>query len=173
MPMPSARFMPRGTASETARRKPESTSAVTASPSATTTPMACGQVRCMVATSWKATTELSPMPAASASGRLASNPMAMVATAATSAVEVRTAAKGSLWPAESATFPRMTGLTKRMYAIVMKVVAPAITSVRTLEPRSEIPKKRSSVPLGPVAVMPPPDAPSRQAAMISGCSTGP
>ena len=81
------------------------------------------------------------MPEASASGRFAKTPMAMVITAATRAVEVRSAGK---CPAPAA-FPRMSGFTNRMYAIVMKVVAPARTSRRTVVPRAARPKKRSSL----------------------------
>ena len=54
------------------------------------------------------------MPAASASGRFARSPIASVATAATSAVEVRSAGNGSCVPAASVTFPRIAGFTKTM-----------------------------------------------------------
>ena len=42
----------------------------------------------------------------------------------------------------------MAGFTNRMYAIVNHVVMPATISIRTVEPRSEILKNRSSPPTG-------------------------
>ena len=69
-PMPTlmARLSPMGTASITASRKRVSTSSVMTSPSSSTTVIACGHESPRPATSSKATTALSPMPAASASG---------------------------------------------------------------------------------------------------------
>ena len=67
----------------------------------------------------------SPIPADSANGRFAINAMQTVPRQEASAVASRTAV-GSM-PVE----PRMLGLTARMYAMVMKVVIPAMTSVRT------------------------------------------
>ena len=51
-----------------ASRKPVSTSTVITSPSSTTTPIAAVHGSLSVATSWKATTALIPMPEAIASG---------------------------------------------------------------------------------------------------------
>ena len=67
-PIPTlmACLMGRGTASNTARRKPVSTRAVMARPSMTTMPMAAGHD--IWEASWKATTVLSPRPAAMANG---------------------------------------------------------------------------------------------------------
>ena len=69
-PMPTliARLSPIGTASMTACRKRVSTSTVMTSPSRNTTVMACGHVSPRPATSSKATTALSPIPAAIANG---------------------------------------------------------------------------------------------------------
>jgi hypothetical protein len=64
----------------------------------------------------------------------------MVVTPAARAVTVRTAAIPSCVPSLSGTVFRINGFKKRMYAIVMKVVRPAMTSVRTVEPRSVIRK---------------------------------
>ena len=69
-PIPTliACLSPTGTASITASRKRVSTSSVMTSPSRNTTVIACGHVSPRPATSSKATTALSPMPGASASG---------------------------------------------------------------------------------------------------------
>jgi len=69
-PMPTLieRLSPIGTASITASRKRVSTSTVMTSPSRNTTVIACGHVSPRPATNSKATTALSPMPAASANG---------------------------------------------------------------------------------------------------------
>src|SRR5947209_10002152 len=48
------------------------------------------------------------------------------------------------FPRWSLTEPRMAGLTKTMYVIVSQVAAPAMTSVRVVDPRSETWKYRSS-----------------------------
>ena len=68
MPTPIARLRSFGMAFSIASRKPTSTDAVTTRPSATITPIACGQVRPRLATSVKATNAFRPSPAASANG---------------------------------------------------------------------------------------------------------
>jgi hypothetical protein len=69
-PMPAliACFSTRGIAFMIASRKPVSTSTVMAIPSRKITPMAAGHGSLSVAMSWNATTALSPMPEARASG---------------------------------------------------------------------------------------------------------
>ena len=66
------------------------------------------------------------MPAESANGRFASKAIAKQPMAEASAVAVKTA------PPSMPVLPSRFGLTARMYAMVMKVVIPAINSVRTL-----------------------------------------
>ena len=84
-----------------------------------------------------ATTAFKPMPEARASGRFAKTPMQMHMMAAPRHVAV---ASAGIHAAPTAPLPnaadRMPGLTKMMYAIVMKVTTPASISVRTLVPRS-------------------------------------
>ena len=72
------------------------------------TPIAPSGVSPFVRTSPKATTPLIPSPAARAIGTLATTPIAMVMTPATSAVAA--AAAGTEIPA----FDRISGFTKRM-----------------------------------------------------------
>src|SRR5213593_642554 len=77
-------------------------------------------------------------------------PIRRVMTQATREVTAAAAAGSNAGPPEtkfprwSLTDPRMAGLTKTMYVIVSQVAAPAMTSVRTVEPRSETWKYRSS-----------------------------
>src|SRR5439155_21550716 len=67
----------------------------------------------------KATMALSPIPLASASGKLATTPMRMQQIPAANAVQAMAGWNGT--PAEA----RMRGLTKRMYAMVRNVaIAP-------------------------------------------------
>ncbi len=68
MPTPMARLSAAGIAFMIASRKPVSTSAVITRPSSSTTPIAAVHGSFMPATSWKATTALSPIPDARASG---------------------------------------------------------------------------------------------------------
>ena len=68
MPTPMARLSDTGIAFMIASRKPVSTSAVITAPSSSTTPIAAVHGSLRPATSWNATTALSPMPEASASG---------------------------------------------------------------------------------------------------------
>ena len=69
---------------------------------------------------------LRPMPADRAKGRLAANPITRVAITDDRAVAVKTLPK-SIPAAE-----RIIGLTARIYAMVMKVVIPAMISVLTV-----------------------------------------
>src|SRR5262245_53203615 len=71
-------------------------------------------------------------------------------TPAVSAVTVSTCANGSPSGGRSGmpTNPRIVGLTNTMYAIVSQVVIPAMISMRTDDPRSEILKNPSSPPAG-------------------------
>ena len=64
---------------------------------------------------WNATTAFSPMPGASAMGKLAASPISSVQTAAAAAVAAAAASNGT--PAA----PRIEGFANRMYAIVRKV----------------------------------------------------
>ena len=77
------------------------------SPSRTTSPMAVCQEPAACAT-WYATTALSPMPGASAMGKLAPRPISRHETAEAAAVAATTGANGM--PAA----PRMAGFAKRM-----------------------------------------------------------
>src|SRR5712691_560449 len=76
--------------------------------------------------------------------------MTRVITPATREVTAATLAASNVEPPEtkfprwSGMEPRIWGLTKMMYAIVSQVAAPAMTSVRTVDPRSETWKYRSS-----------------------------
>ena len=63
-----ARFSEAGMARMIASRSPMSTKTVMATPSSTTTPIAVCHGSFMPATSWNATTALSPMPDARANG---------------------------------------------------------------------------------------------------------
>ena len=73
------------------------------------------------------------------------SPIASVAIAATSAVDVSSAPNICGPPAAPC---RISGFTNRMYAIVTNVVAPARISRRTVVPRAVRPKKRSRAPAG-------------------------
>src|SRR5688500_16643531 len=128
MPTPMARRRSCGMARITASRTPRSTSARTTSPSSTTSPIAVCQEPVAGAT-WKATTALSPMPEARASGKSATTPMRIEATAAAAAVPTTAAGKGT--PAAA----RIAGFATRMYAMVRNVAAPPRTSVAIVEPR--------------------------------------
>lgn len=79
------------------------------------------------------------MPADSANGRLAIRPMHAVPTKDASAVASRTAVVSM--PVE----PRIDGLTARMYAMVIKVVIPAMTSVFTFVLFSDSLNTRSNI----------------------------
>jgi hypothetical protein len=70
----------------------------------------------------------------------------MLAAAAAMQVAKITPEAGSPVPSVA----RMEGLTKMMYAIVMKVVRPAMTSVRRFVPRSENLKKLSKISYPPI-----------------------
>ena len=78
------------------------------------------------------------MPGARAMGRLANNAMHSVAMREANAVAVKTP------PAGMPAAERIPGLTARMYAMVMKVVTPAMISVRTVVPCSFTLKKFST-----------------------------
>ena len=109
-----------GTAWKTALRKPVSTSTRITMPSRTTRPIAAPHV------DWRAielaTKALRPRPVASASGKLAKPPIAMVRTPATSAVPAAMAGMplpGSAppprkAPVESGTKPRISGFSTMM-----------------------------------------------------------
>src|SRR5262249_12000102 len=85
----------------------------------------------------KAMKAFSPMYGATAIGRLAYSPISSEPNTAASTVATVLGPRGM--PANS----RIAGLTTMMYAIVRKVVAPPSSSVRTVVPCSDRPKKRS------------------------------
>ena len=85
---------------------------------------------------------LSPMPGASPNGFLAYIAIISVPIMAARAVEVNTALV--TMPLEART-EKMLGLTARMYAIVRKVVIPAITSVLMLCFAGSKPKSFSNI----------------------------
>ena len=107
-----------GTAWKTAVRNPVSTRTRMTTPSRTTRPMAASQVETVAME--KATKALRPSPVARASGKLATEPMRIVRTPATSAVPAATAARlGSVpppryCPVESGTVPMISGLSTMM-----------------------------------------------------------
>ena len=115
MPTEIAILSSRGTARKTASRKPVSTSTRMTRPSMTTRPIASAQV-IWLATE-KVTNALSPSPVASASGKLATTPIRIVRTPATSAVAAAIAAKSppASWsPFMSVPPSRMIGLSTMM-----------------------------------------------------------
>jgi hypothetical protein len=122
-PMPTliAILSSRGTARNTASRKPVTTRIRMTRPSSTTMPMASAQVMPGSAATEKATTAFRPSPAASASGKFATTPMRMDMTPATSAVAAAIAARlppvespPRYWPVPSGTLPRMSGFSTTM-----------------------------------------------------------
>jgi hypothetical protein len=138
MPTAIARFSESGTAFMIASRNPTSTRTRTTRPSITITPIAPAGVRPSVKTRKNATRALIPRPAARAIGTFAIRPIAMLITPATRAVA---AAMGALEASIAAVsgmnmFERMFGFRNRMYAMTMKVVTPAFTSVAKFVPRS-------------------------------------
>jgi hypothetical protein len=118
MPTEMAVFSCVGTALNTAVRNPVSTSTRMISPSRTTSPIASAQAIC--GTIVYATNALRPRPAASASGKLATRPIRMLSTPATSAVAAATltnAVSGSspmTLPSMSRPPVRMIGLSTMM-----------------------------------------------------------
>jgi hypothetical protein len=137
IPTAMANFRPSGMAFMTASRRFVRTRMVTRRPSTITAAIAVCQGSCWPRIRVKATTALSPRPEARATGKFATTPIAMLAAAA--AMHVAKNTPGTERPVPSV--PRIAGLTKIMYAIVIKVVSPAITSVRRFVPRSENLKK--------------------------------
>lgn len=101
-----------GMACMTASRSPVTTRTQISSPSMTIRPIASGQL--ISGAIWKATTALSPSPAAMASGRLPPSPMIAVITAATRAVAVTSWGPERCAPNLSSAEPRMIGLRTRM-----------------------------------------------------------
>jgi len=101
-----------GMARMTASRSPVTTRTQISSPSRTTSPIASSQL--ISGAIWKATTALSPSPAASASGRLPPTPMMTVITAATRAVAVVSWTASRWCPNLSLALPRMIGFRTRM-----------------------------------------------------------
>ncbi len=100
-------------------------------------PTCHGTFDCWKPISENVTTALSPMPEASANGRLLIRPMQMHMSAAPIAVAVAAPANGT--PAAL----RMPGFTNMMYAMVRNVVTPASNSVLKSVPRSLNLKKLS------------------------------
>ena len=100
MPTAIAVFSCGGMASNTARRKPVSTSTVMSRPSSTTRPMISGQDSWVAAKT--ATIALMPRPVASANGYRPTTPMRIVRTPAISAVTAATAGEGQHVPLTSA-----------------------------------------------------------------------
>ena len=102
----------------TAVRKPVSTSTTMITPSMTTRPIASGQV--IWGAIVKATNALSPSPAARASGKLATTPIRIVITPATSAVtaaiagEDRRVAAAEDLPLMSGAKPMISGFSTTM-----------------------------------------------------------
>jgi hypothetical protein len=100
-------------------------------PSSTIRPIAVCHEPAAFAT-WKATTAFSPIPLASASGKLAMQPISRHEIPAAAAVHAIAESLGT--PAAA----RMDGLTKRMYAIVKNVATAPRASRAGVLPRSEI-----------------------------------
>ena len=148
MPAPIPRRRPSGNACMIFSRRPTITRIAIIRPSTTITPIASSHERPRAPTRPNATKALMPRPAARANGTFAKMPIAMVATAAASAVTVSSAGTCSCTPVLSLSAPRTDGFTNRMYAIVAKVTSPAMISVRTVDPRSVILKWRSRKPPG-------------------------
>ena len=120
MPTEMATLSWRGTAWKTASRNPVSTSTRIRTPSITTRPMASAQVICEATAT--ARNALRPRPVAIASGKLATAPIAMVRTPATSAVPAamaatplpRTSPPPRYMPSTSGAKPRISGLSATM-----------------------------------------------------------
>ena len=118
MPTEMATFSWAGTAWKTASRKPVSTSTRMTRPSSTIRPMASAQVIC--AAIENATNAFSPSPVASASGKLATTPIRIVITPATSAVPAAIIARLGAdppprnFPSASLAKPRISGLSTMM-----------------------------------------------------------
>src|SRR3954453_16881957 len=122
-------------------RRPVTTSSMMTTPYITHMPMACGQV--ITGTTCEDSTPETDRPAASASGTLPKKPISSVVKAAANAVAVMSA----FWPSVSpaASLPdRIRGLSRRMYAIAMKVVTPPRSSRATEDPLRDMWKYRSS-----------------------------
>ena len=113
MPTPIARFSASGTAFMIASRRPTSTRMVTAMPSRRITPIAPDGDRPR-AVSEKATIPLMPRPAARASGKLPTTPMAMVMMPATRAVPADRATAVNAASASPNPPVRMIGFRKMM-----------------------------------------------------------
>lgn len=121
----------RGIAFMIISRRPVTTRRQITTPYMTHMPMACGQVICG-ATCEDSTPE-TDSPAARASGTLPTKPIRSVVRAAAKAVAVIRAFWLMVSPATSLP-ERIRGLSRRMYAIAMKVVTPPRISLPTLEP---------------------------------------
>src|SRR5439155_11363213 len=141
MPAPMARRRSRGMACMIASRRPAKTSNVVRTPSRTINPIAaCHDPACGATV--KATIAFSPIPLASARGKLAKTPMRMQQMPAASAVEARKVPESC--GVAPVAFVRMSGLTKRMYAIVRNVAKAPRSSRPTVLPRARRWKNRSS-----------------------------
>ena len=103
-----------GTALNTAVRKPVSTRMVISTPAHTTRPMMAGQVSPGVEAMVVASSAFTPRPAAMAKGCLATTPMRMVMTPATSAVIAATCGTPSMLPDASLPRPMMRGFSTTM-----------------------------------------------------------
>ena len=141
MPTVIAIFNGSGIALMIRSRTPEAAMITMHTPSSTTRPKACAHV--MVGAIWKATTPLTPRPAAIASGALPTRPMRTVITPAASAVAVVISAIVSRAPVMSADAPRISGFSSTMYDIATNVVMPPRTSRPNVLPRSVMRKNRS------------------------------
>ena len=139
-----------GTARKTAPRTPVRTRTTMIKPSMITSPIASAHViREAIPI---ATNVLRPRPVASASGKLATEPIRMVSRPAISAVIAATRARFGCepsppryLPSPSFARPMMRGLRATMYAMVKKVTKPPRISLATVEPRSVILKNESSM----------------------------
>ena len=103
-----------GTASNTAVRKPVSTSTVIIRPAIITRPIISAHVSPGVVAIVDASSAFTPSPAAIAKGCLAITPMRIVITPATSAVTAATCGTPRVFPAESAPVPITRGLRTTM-----------------------------------------------------------
>lgn len=81
-------------------------------PARTTMPIASAHA--MRGASWRATTVLTPRPAARAIGTLPTTPMRSVPNAALSTVAVTSSPPSSWWPYMSLALPRMIGFSTMM-----------------------------------------------------------
>ena len=114
-PMPTTMpdFSASGTASNTARRKPVTTSSSITRPARVTRPISWGQVSPGVVAMVMETNAETPRPAATANGCRAHTPMTMVMMPATSAVTAATAGMPRVFPAESGP-DRISGFSTTM-----------------------------------------------------------